>query len=1342
MKNLLVLSFFPAFVPPKSGGEVRLFNFYFELSRFFNITLLSSGHLNSDIETIWHTNNFVEKRVPKDSIFEEQWQKLTPHAGEGDLSGPCIAACGKYLTELHKAYFESYAATDIIIHEFAFTVDYDLFRGMDDKPRIYNSNNCEYELYKKLHASSPSNAIAELVRDAEIRLLKSVDLVTYCGTEDLPAFQQMLPNGLPKTVFIPNGMTKVAIVKANKNEKPKRAVFIGSAHFPNIEAAEYIANLLAPACPEIMFDIIGNCLPLGNYPENVVRHGVVEAKVKSELILAADIAINPMLTGSGSSLKILDFVAHGIPVLSTPIGMRGFDFSNGTDCLLVEAEDFPSLLKSNINRTSFLDEMGKSARLFAYENYSWSAIAYKFKDIVSELLERHKNEHVPKPYVLALNDYDPFDSVGGGATRLQGLYSALAEWSDVIVICFSKGVSIEVAEVSTRIRCVRVPKTDKHIEEEAFFNSQFHISANDIVAFRQAGRNPILNEIYDVLRNRARIVVCEHPYMVPLPNRFGDRFVYSSQNYEYGLKKSLLEWHPNRQMLLDDVRQAEHLCVATSATVVAVSTEDAENFSRSSQAVAPIIVVRNGAGIPVQPTSDDLNAVSNLINPRSVVFLGSAHMPNVDAATFIVETLALDCPDIEFHLIGSVCQALPNSLPPNVKTWGELCDSMKSAVLQLCQIAVNPMFSGSGSNIKLADFFANGLHVVSTSFGVRGYPDPVKPHVTIADRESFALVLQTVLDDPHIVDEARRMDRRKIFAEHLSMRSLATDLVELLKDLERPKKRMLFVTYRYTSPILGGAELMLSKLISGIGSSGEFSVDLIAPEVCSISENARFSGRYYSDADISAPVGLRNVRFVRFPVKDLDDQFINEKLILAWHAQSEFEKQLYALIKSSITTSGLAWGWGFPEGTKESKCRWGFTECGLHLLVRSTVRITGFVPQISVLRVCDASGTELLYQELDSWFEVYFEADEGTVEFYVSAKRDYSIPDPRPLGMYVKHIYLNGSEIDLWETTVSKSASKNALDIYIQMEEAARLSRGRHSVSLTEMRGPHSPDLELFLAENVKHYDIVVTHNSVFRPAIAAISAAKANNIPSILIPHAHLDDDFYHFPDVHQCALDADLVLAAPKAACRFYEYIGVRRVEYLPSGIDISEKYSEEDETAFRNLYDRKDPFFLILGRKAPAKGYHLVINKIEKLATKKNVHLVLIGPDDDGVAISSNHATYLGQQPRNIVRGALRSCLALVNMSSSESFGMVLLEAWFAGRPVIANSNCSAFLDLAIHEHNSLLVTEDTLGFALDRLLSDNNLCDRLAMAGRKEVQQFSWDKLNVEFLATCIRLIKNK
>jgi glycosyltransferase involved in cell wall biosynthesis len=1335
MKNLLIFSFFPAFVPPKSGGEVRVYNFYFELSRFFNITLLSSGHLNSDPETIWHTNNFVEKRIPKDSVFIEQWQQLLPHAGHGDLSGPCIAASGKFATRLHSEYLDAYFNADVIIHEFPFTIYYDIFRGLDDKPRIYNSHNCEYELYKKLHAASASDEISKLVLAVESELLEFSNLVTYCGENDLPAFEKMMPGALPPSAFIPNGMTKTSVSKSSPDGPIKRAVFIGSGHLPNVEAAEFIVAVLAPACPEIVFDVIGSCLPEGDHGNNVVRHGIVDAKKKSALISAADVAVNPMLSGSGSSLKILDFVAHGVPVLSTPVGVRGFDFQDGRHCILAEAGHFSDRLL-RLGTSISLAGIADAAKELSFERYSWTAIANKFRNLVDDLVKTEGEESTPSRWVLALNDYDPFTTVGGGATRLQGLYSAIAEWSDVVVLCFSEGSTIDVARISDRIRCVRVPKTTDHIAELNYFIPRFHISVNDIVAFRHAHRNDMLNAIYDVLRMQARVVVCEHPYMVSLPDRCGDRFVYSSQNFEFGLKRELLHWHPDKHELLNDVRRAERLSVMSSALVVAVSEDDAVHFVRGATGAAPVLVVRNGAAHPMPATFANLDAIRGQIGARSAVFLGSSHMPNVDAAKFITEILAPGCPEIEFHLVGSVCDAV-QQVPANVRMWGILSDSMKSAVLQQCAVAINPMFSGSGSNVKLADFIGNGLYVISTLFGVRGYPEVVMAHVAIADRDSFAPVLRHALNDRSIGSAGQRYARQAIFSQHLSMHSLAKQFVERLQSLEKPKKRMLFVTYRFTAPTLGGGEAMLLKLIGAVGESDMFDVDVVAPEVTSIGEFGRFGGSYGFDAEVLAPTGLRNVRYMRFPL-DHDAPEIGGPLVAAWHAQCEFEKQLYINAKDSLSKPALVWGWGTPDNDGHGNIgRWGFTECGLHLTDRVTVQICAFAPRAAVIRVLDERGIELLHQEVDGHFDLSFDADAGGVEFYVAIGTDISINDARPLAMYVQHIRIDGVDLNLSEPGVVQTDT-DALTGFLQMHQAAQSARNRRDIHLTDIRGPHSPDLERFLEGHIKEYDLVVTHNSVFRPAVAAITSAKAANVPSILIPHAHLDDDFYHFPDLQQCALDADLLLAAPKSACEFYQRIGAKQVHYLPAGINISEDFSSADEAEFRSVYGRTEPFFLVLGRKAGAKGYKHIVSEMAGIGPRTNIRLVLIGPDDDNLPIDSSYASYLGLQPRAVVRGALRACVGLINMSSSESFGMVLLEAWLAGRPVIANTACSAFRDLAVNEDNALLVSRDTLGAAIERLASDNALCERLGAAGKKVAKQYAWESICSEFMAYCVQL----
>jgi len=325
----------------------------------------------------------------------------------------------------------------------------------------------------------------------------------------------------------------------------------------------------------------------------------------------------------------------------------------------------------------------------------------------------------------------------------------------------------------------------------------------------------------------------------------------------------------------------------------------------------------------------------------------------------------------------------------------------------------------------------------------------------------------------------------------------------------------------------------------------------------------------------------------------------------------------------------------------------------------------------------------------------------------------------------------------LWQQAIAKMPVKEA---FAAMGRAADRTRGLRNVRLNEVRGPHSSELESFIARHVYEYDLVITHNSVFRPAIVAVREAKRAGTPLILLPHLHLDDDFYHFPDVLECAREADLVLASPKAAVEFLVERGCN-AEYHSPGCDTAEEFGPQDQQAFRDVYPSKEPFVLVLGRKAGAKRYPEIIKAAEELNSDRvKINVVLIGPDDDKLPIDSSCATYLGPQPRSVVRGALMSCLALCNMSVSESFGIVLLEAWLAGKPVIANKHCAAFHDLAEHGADSFLVDSKGIKQALSELLNKPALAQALGGNGKKKTALYEWTAIKKQFVESCLSLCK--
>ncbi|WP_152226995.1 glycosyltransferase family 4 protein [Pseudomonas sp. SCB32] len=1334
MSKILAFSFFPAFTPPSNGGESRLFNIYSELSRAHEVVLLSSTFHGVEESIIQHGSNFIERRIPKDNAFADSWNKLNAHAGSGggDLSAPSLALAANSFGNLHRAYLEEYAEADIIIHEFPFTIGYDIFAGMDGKPRIYDAHNCESDLYKELHDANGNRDVPGLVMDLETRMLKLCDMLFYCSPNDLGRLKEICPSASFDATFIPNGMTPKTSKRVSATAgKSLSAAFIGSGHPPNVLAAKRIVEDIAPALPEVTFHIIGTCLPEGKYPSNVIRHGRVSDKEKEQILWESQIALNPMDQGSGSNVKVLDYLSHSMVVISSEFGMRGIEANANEHYIAAEIQDFPQAIRNIVDSPDVMSHIAAAGAKLASERYTWASIADRASSAINQLLESSTAPKAEK-HVLVLNDYNSFKMVGGGATRTQGMYSAVKSWAPVILICFSDR-DFGVTRVDERIHVISIPISDAHRAELHETNRQFHISADDIIAGKHCATNSMFLSVYRALRKDARCVIIEHPYLSQIPVMHGDRFIYSSQNDETLLKQRLLEYHPLRESLIAEVSRLEKQAVECAAAVVAVSEDDAVSLLEERRSAGPCIVVRNGALAPAQRDEQLFETCQRESRSNSVVFLGSAHMPNVDSANFIIENVAGDCPDMEFHFIGSVCDAIATKPPKNVKLWGVLDDGQKSAVLQSCKIALNPMMGGGGSNVKLADYLGNGLFTVTTSFGQRGYPQEIQEHISICEPQQFADTIKGALQQPDLFTEEKRLARRQLFDNLLSMSSLASGFVGLLKGLEKQRKRALFVTYRYTAPAAGGAEAMLHRLLRSLGSTDEFQIDVVAPEVSVISNQYRFA-ESYGFSPVSAFPDMPNTRFARFPLDPQSEP--RHALEKAWRVQARFEHQLNRQLEAKYQHSGLGWGWGSPSSNDDSACRWAFTSCGIYCSNPTEVRMSAYSHGKISITVRDAHGRQLLSVEAERNFELCFSAPQGGIE--ISSSAEYCVEDPRPLAFLVRDLYFDGTRQSL-ASALEVPKGIGADDLFEHMHAAARATRFPANLRLTDIRGPHSASMERYIAEHAGDYDLIITHNVVFRPAVLAVEHANRNKVPVVLIPHTHLDDDYYHFPDLHEAALNADLVLASPKAACRFYEGLGANS-HYLPAGVDCAEGFTEQDRAAFKAVWPSKKRFVLVLGRKAGAKGYRDVIAAVEAInARGEELHAILIGPDDDQQPIVSPHATYLGMQPRNVVRGALQCSETLVNMSSSESFGIVLLEGWLAGTGVIANESCAAFHDMATDGLNALLTSPENLPAAILRVIRESGLRDKLAANGKRTAQEYDWSEVGHAFSHFCRQLV---
>lgn len=194
---------------------------------------------------------------------------------------------------------------------------------------------------------------------------------------------------------------------------------------------------------------------------------------------------------------------------------------------------------------------------------------------------------------------------------------------------------------------------------------------------------------------------------------------------------------------------------------------------------------------------------------------------------------------------------------------------------------------------------------------------------------------------------------------------------------------------------------------------------------------------------------------------------------------------------------------------------------------------------------------------------------------------------------------------------------------------------------------------------------------------------------------------------------------------------------VGHLPSAvIGNAVNDGRGDPDAARRALGLKpgEPFALCVGRVERSKGT-LSLADMWALYRRRRPgapRLVLLGPVNDAAADiyrSSPEAGVIlaGPQPEPVKWGALAGCSFLVAPSAQESFSLVVLEAWLAGRPVVVNGRCGPTVEHCRRGGGGLWFDEYAdLEVIADRLLAEPALAARLADRGRAYTRRcFGWD-----------------
>jgi hypothetical protein len=267
--------------------------------------------------------------------------------------------------------------------------------------------------------------------------------------------------------------------------------------------------------------------------------------------------------------------------------------------------------------------------------------------------------------------------------------------------------------------------------------------------------------------------------------------VYEAPDVEIDLRRSHLPPTAETERMLIRIEQTEAHCLAEADLVLACSEGDLERFvEHYGVARDKLRVAENGVETwPFAPSRHQRAEAG--ARPRCL-FLASWAPPNTDAALLVLD-MAVATPQLDFVLAGSIALAPEVNaapLPPNVRLLPRLSDEEKKTELAAADLALNPVISGSGSNIKIREYIAAGLPVVTTAFGARGLPASVRAQLDIAGVEDFAAALVALTARAPAERESRARAAHEGLLAELSWEVVgaraADDIASMMASRQRP----------------------------------------------------------------------------------------------------------------------------------------------------------------------------------------------------------------------------------------------------------------------------------------------------------------------------------------------------------------------------------------------------------------------------------------------------------------------------------------------------------------------------------------------------------------------------
>ncbi|SHE30938.1 Glycosyltransferase involved in cell wall bisynthesis [Mariniphaga anaerophila] len=274
-----------------------------------------------------------------------------------------------------------------------------LIRKYSNAKIVYRAHNIEHEIWERTAALSKGlrrfylKILSKRIKVFEKGFINRYDLIVPITERDGIILDKM-GNVRPAHVS-PTGIETTVLIPHSKNLEHPSLFHIGSLEWaPNQEGIIWFIDKCWPKIhekfPNLKFYIAGRKAPdwlVRRFDApNIVFMGEVEDAY--EFMNSKSIMVVPLFSGSGMRIKVIEGMALGKPIVSTPIGTEGISTQSGRNILIADNEkEFVADVERLIIDNELFNSISRNAIEYIQEKFDNLALAGALTDFYKMHIE-------------------------------------------------------------------------------------------------------------------------------------------------------------------------------------------------------------------------------------------------------------------------------------------------------------------------------------------------------------------------------------------------------------------------------------------------------------------------------------------------------------------------------------------------------------------------------------------------------------------------------------------------------------------------------------------------------------------------------------------------------------------------------------------------------------------------------------------------------------------------------------------------------------------------------------------------------------------------------------------